>query len=89
MGKLSASKINRWRWLASQIWRGQTEWVFLYRDSFPQSDMELIDRLFRDGYIESNGDLVRLTDLGKRDLGLPKSSRGQSDADARRETRTQ
>ena len=77
----------RWRWLASQIWRGQEDWVFLYRDSHPQSDIELIDRRIRTGYIEVNGDLVRLTALGKRDLRLPKTAEGQSHAENRREAR--
>jgi hypothetical protein len=78
---------TRWRWLASQIWRGQDDWVFLYRDSYPQSDIELIDRRLRTGYIEINGDLVRLTALGKRDLRLPKTTKGQSNADNGREAR--
>lgn len=89
MSTRSASKDIRWRWLASKIWRGQEGWVFLYRDAYPQSDIELVDRRIRKGYIEIKGDLVRLTGLGRKELGLPNASGGQSIAGNRREAGAQ
>jgi hypothetical protein len=41
---------------------------FFYRDAFLQSDIELIDRRMKSGYVERNGDLIRLTALGRQDL---------------------
>lgn len=79
----------RWNWLASKIWRGQQGWVFFYRDAYPQSDIELVDRRLRKGYIEIDGDLMRLTELGKKELGLSNESGRQTIAGNRREARAE
>lgn len=85
MRRISISKGSiRWRWLASRIWHDQDDWVLFYRDAYPQSDIELIDRRVRKGYVEIKGDLMRLTSVGRHELGLPKEAGGQSIAYDRR-----
>jgi hypothetical protein len=75
MDKIAKNGGARWRWLAARLWAGSPDWVFLYRDSFLQSDIELIDRRTKSGYVERNGDLIKLTARGQQDLNASNEKR--------------
>jgi hypothetical protein len=89
--KIAKNAATRWRWLAAQIWAGSQDWVFLYRDALLQSDIDLIDRRTKSGYVERNGDLIKLTVLGRDDLNASKNQRvrTRSSANDRRVAKSQ
>jgi hypothetical protein len=81
----------RWRWLAARIWAGSSDWAFFYRDGLLQSDIDLIDRRTKSGYVERSGDLIKLTIRGRDDLNASKDQRvrTRSSANDRRVVKSQ
>jgi hypothetical protein len=82
MDPIAKKGTSRWRWLAARLWAGSTDWVCFYRDSFLQSDIELIDRRIKSGYVDLDGDLIRLTSRGRQDLDASSKERMRTRPDA-------
>src|SRR5260370_28397423 len=89
MAKTSPGSASpRWFWLVSRLWADlpRDGRVIVYRDGLAKSDIKLIDRRVRLGYIESCGSQIRLTALGKSELRLPDTTqyKGRNTAGNRR-----